>query len=261
VATSYQTHVEGFRAEIRRAAERGPKQFFTWFDRSPGVNGAAVRGAWDFSMHIARPLAGNVTEPENKTVLEIGYGGGRLLAAASRAFAKAIGVDVHDCGDVVRDDLATRGIHNVELHCGDGRHLPVPDSSVDVVYSFIVLQHVEHMEIHRELLHEVSRVLRPGGWAVLYHARMSRLSAHRGSRVRFALDWLLEHTVYAGRYREYPANINDINLRISLPRARSEARRAGLRPVDTFVSRRRVPDGYAKFGEQFGLVLQKPASV
>jgi hypothetical protein len=86
---------------------------------------------------------------------------------------------------------------------------------------------------------------------------MSRFSPHRGSRLRFALDWLLEHTVYAGRYREFPANINDINLRLSLPRARSEARRAGLRPVDTFVSRRRVPDGYALFGEQFGLVLQK----
>lgn len=257
--SEYANHVEGFRKEIRRAAEEGPQAFFTWFDRSPGAAGASVRGAWDFALHVARPLAGRLSEPESKTVLEIGYGGGRLLAAAGRAFKSAVGVDVHDCGSFVRDDLASRGIHNVEVHCGDGRSLPVPDASVDVVYSFIVLQHVERLEVHQALLRETFRVLRPGGWAVLYHARMSRFSAHRASRLRFALDWLLEHTLYAGRYREFPANINDINLRISLPRARREALNAGLKPVDTFVSRRRVPDGYFRFGEQFGLVLHKPA--
>ena len=257
--TSYNSHIEGFRTEIRRAAEQGPQQFFTWFDRSPGSEGAAVRGAWDFALHVARPLAGHIAEPEKKTILEIGYGGGRLLAAAARAFEKAIGVDVHDCGDVVREDLAARGIANVELHCGNGRSLPIRDQSIDVVYSFIVLQHVEHLEIHRELLRETHRVLKPGGCAVLYHARLSRLSAHRDSRLRLALDLLLEHTVYAGRYREYPAKINDINVRLSLPRARREARQVGLRPVDTFVSRRRVPDGFSRFGEQFGLVLRKAA--
>ena len=153
--------------------------------------------------------------------------------------------------------MARRGIDNVELHCGDGSSLPVPDASADVVYSFIVLQHVERLEVHCSLLRETARVLKPGGWAVLYHARMSRLSAHRASRLRFALDWILEHTLYAGRYRQFPADINAINLRISLPRARREARAAGLEPVETFVSRRRVPDGYFRFGEQFGLVLQK----
>ena len=255
---SYETHIAGFRAEIRRAAEQGRNEFFTWFDRSPGAEGALVRGAWDFALHIARPLAGRVAEPEKKTVLEIGYGGGRLLVAAARAFGHAVGVDVHDCGDVVHGEFERLGVTNVELHCADGRSLPVPNETVDVVYSFIVLQHVERLEIHRAILAETARVLRPGGWAVLYHARLSRHSAHSSNRLLLAFDWLLEHTVLAGRYREFPADINDINLRLSLPRARAEARTAGLKPVDTFVSRRRVPDGFGRFGEQFGLVLHKP---
>lgn len=260
---NHDSHIAGFRAEIRRAAEEGRDAFFTWFDRSSSADSALVRGAWDFALHIARPLAGRVTEPENKTVLEIGYGGGRLLASAARAFRRAVGVDVHDCRGIVCDELARLGVTNVELHCGDGRSFQISDASVDVVYSFIVLQHVEHLEIHRALVAETARVLRPGGWAVLYHARLSRLSAHTGSRLRLALDWLLEHTLLAGHHREYPVRINDINLRLSLPRARAEARRAGLRPVATYVSRRRVPDGFTRFGEQFGLVLRKeqvPAS-
>ena len=107
-------------------------------------------------MHIARPLAGRVTEPETKTVLEIGYGGGRLLAAASRAFGKAVGVDVHDCRTTVSAELGRLGVSNVELHCSDGRTLPVSDQSVDVVYSFIVLQHLERLEVHRALLAEAA---------------------------------------------------------------------------------------------------------
>ncbi len=253
------SHVVGFREEIRRARDQSREAFFTWFDRSPGADAAPVRGAWDFALHIARPLAGRVSEPEHKTILEIGYGGGRLLAAAARAFGRAVGVDVHDCGDTVLEELARLGVHNAELHCGDGRSLPVPASSVDVVYSFIVLQHVEWLAVHRALLAETARVLRPGGVAVLYHARLARFSAHTGSRLRLALDWLIEQTLWRHRYRELPAEVNDINLRLSLPRAQAEARAVGLHCEAVYVSRRKVPDGFTRFGEQWGLVLRKPA--
>lgn len=252
-------HIIGFREQIRAARDESREAFFTWFDRSPDADSAPVRGAWDFAMHIARPLAGRIREPEKKTVLEIGYGGGRVLAAAARAFGRAVGVDIHDCGSTVLEELARLGVRNAELHCGDGRSLPVPDASVDVVYSFIVLQHVEHLAIHRALVAETARVLRPGGVAVLYHARLSRLSPHTTSRLRLALDWLIEQTIWRDRYREYPTHVNDINLRLSLPRAQSEAHAAGLACEAVYVSRRRLPDGFRSFGEQFGLVLRKPA--
>lgn len=251
-------HVTGFREEIEKAKAQGREEFLAWFDRSPGAAGAIVRGAWDFALHIARPLAPHLREPEKKIVLEIGYGGGRLLGPAARAFEKAIGVDVHTCGDLVREELARQGIHNIELHAGDGRTLPIPDEFVDVVCSFIVLHHVETLEIHKSLIAETWRVLRPGGVAILYHGRISRLSCDTSSRLRLALDRLLEATVFRGTCRANPARVNDVNLRLSEPLARSIARDAGFTCAGAFVSRKRVPDGYARYGTQLGLLLKKP---
>ncbi len=250
-------HIAGFREEIARARQLGREQFFTWFDRSPGAEGAMVRGAWDFALHIARAFAGHLQEPEKKTVLEIGYGGGRLLAPAARAFHKAIGVDVHDCGDLVQEELARQGITNVELHTSDGRSLPVGSSAVDAVYSFIVLHHVETLEIFTRLIEETARVLTPGGLAVLYYGRYSKLSLDTSSRVRLALDRVLEETLFRGRFQENAAKVNVVNLTLSAPLARLICRRAHLRCLGTFASRKRVPDSYARFGRQFGLLLEK----
>ena len=61
-------HVIGFREEIRRTAEASPNAFFTWFDDASGPDEAFVRGAWDFSLHIALPLADYLRSPETKTV-------------------------------------------------------------------------------------------------------------------------------------------------------------------------------------------------
>ncbi len=47
----------------------------------------------------------------------------------------------------------------------DGRHIPFPDASFDVVYSSNVLEHVEDLET---LNLEMVRVLRPGGCAIHY---------------------------------------------------------------------------------------------
>jgi SAM-dependent methyltransferase len=77
----------------------------------------------------------------------------RLIRVCPGA-ARAIGVDLVE---FTPDALAAPGI---ELHRGDLGALPLPDSSVDLIYSVSVM---EHLENPATVYREVHRVLRPGG--------------------------------------------------------------------------------------------------
>jgi ubiquinone/menaquinone biosynthesis C-methylase UbiE len=193
------------------------------------------------------------------TALEIGHGGGRLMAAAARSFERVIGVDVHDHNPLVATELQRRGIQNFELFCGSGAELPVATASVDFVYSFIVLQHVEKFRVFESYVREAGRVLRPGGIAVLYFGRKSTLSQSRASRLRYRLDRVLERVRMPKGFEEAQAQVNVTNLRVSLPRAKRVARSAGFEVVADLVSGRRAPDGSRLYGGQNGLVLRKVA--
>jgi ubiquinone/menaquinone biosynthesis C-methylase UbiE len=250
-------HITGFADEIRKAAEESPEAFLTWFDEASTPGEASIRGAWDFSIHIAQPLAPYLQAPEEKCVLEIGHGAGRILAGAASHFREAIGIDVHDRNDIVADELAARGVKNVRLFETDGRSVPLPDASVDVAYTFIVLQHVEKIEIFREYLRELSRVLRPGGLAMVYFGRWCHFSIGRRSRLLYAADRLGERLLLRRGYREMRAPVNHTNLLVASGYAARSARAAGFDVLRRVVSHRRVPDGTNLYGGQHGLVLRR----
>jgi SAM-dependent methyltransferase len=99
-------------------------------------------------------------------VLEIGCGIGRMTRAIAARAASVTGVDV-SAEMVDRGRRALAGTGNVELVLGNGRDLGVvPDASVDVVYSFIVFQHIPDPQVTCGYIREIGRVLRPGGWTV-----------------------------------------------------------------------------------------------
>ena len=250
-------HITGFKEEISKAAGKSEDDFFTWFNESKDKNAAFVRGHWDFSYHILRPSWKYIVLPEEKTALEIGYGGGRILAAASRYFNNVIGIDVHESSEFVAAELRRRGILNFELMRTDGSSIPVDSETVDFVYSFIVLQHVEKYDIFKNYLQETYRVLKPGGIAVLYFGRKSYFSLGKSSKLLLLADMLLETMFLSRGYDEFPARVNEINLVISSLHARSLARSLGFRILAQMVSRRKVPDGISLFGRQSGLVLKR----
>lgn len=249
--------VAGFREELAaRAGDRN--SFFGFFDGDKSEAASYVRGAWDFSVHIAAPVSGRIKTPETKTALEIGYGGGRLLAAASRQFAHVIGVDVHKNSDLVRASLQSRGITNVILHETDGERLPVADHSVDFVYSFIVLQHMGSVQVIEANLREAYRCLCPGGAAVLYFGRLSRFSYNTSNKLLAWLDRLIERLPIGVPWRAIDARINETNVAMSSRYCRQILRQSGFEIVSHSFSRRHVPDDGEKFGGQSCFVVRKP---
>lgn len=223
-------HRERYSEAIRAAEHEGRDDFQAWFDRSSGERESALRGYWDFALHVLTPaVCERLAQPESGVALEIGYGGGRLLNAACKYFGEAVGIDVHGEASSVETFLRDHGNDNFRLLRTDGERIELPDASVDFVYSFIVLQHVQSFSAFRSYVHEASRCLRPGGVAQLYYGAWST------ARSRFSRSG----------YRELPdAPVNHISLLVRPHAARRTLREAGLHLVDSGVSYKRVPDGY-----------------
>jgi ubiquinone/menaquinone biosynthesis C-methylase UbiE len=101
-------------------------------------------------------------------VLEIGVGLGTDLVQFAKAGALCHGVDVTDRHLVLTErNFALRGLQ-VDLKRCDATRIEYPDASFDVVYSFGVIHHIPDAAA---VVHEIERVLKPGGRCVaaLYH--------------------------------------------------------------------------------------------
>jgi len=250
-------HIAGFRDELEVLANQDVDAFFTFFNSGADYRQAMVTGAWDFSIHIAGPLNGLLAETHTKTVMEVGYGGGRILASAARHFGHAVGVDIHHKSALVHQRLAESGVENITLHEGDGTTYPVLDAAIDVAYSFIVFQHMERLDILKANLAEIHRVLRPGGIALLYFGRVSTLANMRRSRLLALVDRLRDDWGGAPAYRELPARVNESNLRVSSRLARRLLTGLGFTVLRSGFSCRRPPDGGDRYGAQHWLAVRK----
>lgn len=105
---------------------------------------------------------------KGKRLLEVGFGTGTDLVQFARGGAQATGVDLTPRSiEIARRRFEVYGLRG-EFAIGDGENLAFPDSSFDVVYSFGVLHHTPDTE---RAIHEIHRVLKPGGKAIvmLYH--------------------------------------------------------------------------------------------
>ena len=103
-------------------------------------------------------------------ILEAGCGTGLLLEEAARIGRSAIGLDLsHGMLARARD----RGLAVMQ---GSLTQIPLPDASVDLVYSMKVLAHVPPI---RQAIAELARVTRPGGHLLLefYNPRSLRYLA------------------------------------------------------------------------------------
>jgi ubiquinone/menaquinone biosynthesis C-methylase UbiE len=145
---------------------------------------ASGRSDWeDFRSHWRHyePTVGGA-------VLEIGCGAGRLSHVLAEDFTSVESLDVSE------DMIARARAHsptNVRFHQVDGSTVPLPDESVDAVFSVHVLQHLENADAVAAYLREAHRVLRPGG-TIMAHIMLTSGTPPLGRRLRDA--WTLRRS-------------------------------------------------------------------
>lgn len=118
-------------------------------------------------------------------VLDFGCGSGRVTRYVAPMCAQLWAVDVSPrMLELARERLA--GAANVRFaRCHDVTVPDVPSESVDVVYSFLVLQHLEREDAFLAL-RELRRVIRPSGTAILTFPNLLS-DAYLEGFVRYAL--------------------------------------------------------------------------
>jgi ubiquinone/menaquinone biosynthesis C-methylase UbiE len=144
-----------------------------WFSRCTSLKDTTSMGFVDFYSRILTPeIYSIIGNPKDKTSLEIGFGGGRLMNAAAHSFKKALGIDIttEKCFAMTSKFLQEQHVENYELVHFDNVD-SVPDASIDFVYSFIVFQHFSSIQFFYDYVKLIKRVLVDGGCCTLYLGR------------------------------------------------------------------------------------------
>jgi SAM-dependent methyltransferase len=128
-----------------------------------GEAGEIPEEALKASLGCGNPTALAKLNP-GETVLDLGSGGGiDVLLSARRVgpAGKAYGLDMtDDMLALARENQRRAGVANVEFLKGEIEHIPLPDSSVDVIISNCVINLSGDKD---QVLREAFRVLKPGG--------------------------------------------------------------------------------------------------
>lgn len=100
----------------------------------------------------------------SRRVLDVGCGTGRLLARAARREPAAIlvGVDVDRESIEMARERARSSPASVEFHLASAERMPFADGFFDTAMAAFVLRGLREASLLR-VLHEIRRVLRPGG--------------------------------------------------------------------------------------------------
>lgn len=128
----------------------------------------------------------------DEVLLDVGCNWGRWSVSAARRSFRVVGVD-HNL-DALRAARRVARRSGVRAHfvAGDARALPFRRGAFDVVFSYSVLQHLAPGDARRAL-HEIGRVVRPGGRTLVqmanaYGVRSLMQQARRGGRTPRGLE-------------------------------------------------------------------------
>lgn len=103
-------------------------------------------------------------DPRGGVCVEVGCGPGRMTGVLAGRFDRVVAVDVSEAMlDRARQNVVAP---NVDFRLVSGDRLDtVEDGIADVLVCYLVLQHLPHRHVVQRYLHDVARVLAPGGSA------------------------------------------------------------------------------------------------
>jgi SAM-dependent methyltransferase len=120
-------------------------------------------GEDDFNMLVAPVLNQIGFDPAGKSVLELGCGAGRMSRSFAARFRSVVAVDISS-EMLKQGQQLTPDASNIVWLQGNGLDLAdVPSESVDLVFSYLVLQHLPTEQVVSKYVSEIVRVIRPGG--------------------------------------------------------------------------------------------------
>jgi len=250
-------HIKGFKTEIDDVSSNQEK-FFNWFRESgEDIQETFNKGRNDFNYHFASPLSKYMKNFKDKTILEIGCGGGRLLATSAELFKFSIGIDIHNQLKLVDDYIRKNYSDNFKLIQNNGHNIPIKDNSIDIVYSFLVFQHVEKIDIFKGYINEIHRILKFNGIAIIYFGRFVKFSYGSTKRIHNLLDYLIELIYLQKGYKEFLSEVNSTNLIISKRYAKALFKNSGFKILKNFISCENIENKKFQYGRQYGFILSK----
>jgi ubiquinone/menaquinone biosynthesis C-methylase UbiE len=138
-----------------------------WWRRHPSACPYSQR-LWVEAPHpfITRSRLLDALQPRaGETVLEVGPGTGYYSLTVAPLVGRLHLLDIQqEMLDHTLRRAAAAGVDNLEARRGDARSLPYPDASFDAAYLVAVLGEIPDQAA---ALHELRRVLRPGGRLVV----------------------------------------------------------------------------------------------
>jgi SAM-dependent methyltransferase len=151
--------------------------------------------------HYLLNLGVECTQNRPDTItLDYGCGNGEIVEEGLQRGLSIYGVDVfHEASPDTRKILQEKGLLDNSIREIHNGKIPFEDSSFDVVTTNMVFEHVRDLE---GVLHEINRVLKPGGILLaLFPTKEVWREGHtgipflhwfpKGSRVRWSYAWLL----------------------------------------------------------------------
>jgi SAM-dependent methyltransferase len=108
---------------------------------------------------------------DGRTFLEVGCNWGRWCVAAARRGYRPTGIDPSLKGIQAARRVAGQLGVDAQYVVADARHLPFPDTSFDVVFSYSVFQHFTKSDALASF-DELARVLKPGGTSLVQLANV-----------------------------------------------------------------------------------------